>query len=723
MEENDTGRSLTSELFGKELPPVFSRKYNGDILSVWDFVSSFERIFNRFEDITSLPSLDSLQDSIDALGSDTGESSVANNQRRNDAILLLTNVAMALCKPLAADLTKILSSVTTSAGPVPAQDKTSFDMTTYLAQNGVKVPDSVDTLPVTNFTWSEIARLSLMEDMLTGFGFNKQECAHTLRGFRSGGHPNSKEAKRLRRGEDFALCVLRQEMSDNGKRLHTSRGGSKQSGGLKVKMTAPCKPSALPTDWTFYLHNIKGLPPNAATAIKTNARKALSLLKLKMGTKDESKQMELIASELQKNLAVFEQIGTTFSSSTETINACNRARQNMLKVLDEYTGETFSVDSGGTVYREGFQFATRTSNTSSSKPPMQLCKIPRRRMGLIHSLLVSKEQYKEFGNERQNYIYAAQQQIEKKKCEASGEVEDDDDDDDEEEGDANDEKVNVVKQNIDAGEDAEPERSVAVPIETEGKIGKPTPHDDFCGDDRSFPEMIRRCLAVLRTVCLSTSAEPFLHPVDPQTTARYYELVVKPICLEDIGKSLQLAGKRLATFGITEIAEELTADARVEEIEAVVAQFARNVRHISHNCSCFSNVGAALISSADEMMRIFERLFFDWCLLPPVLLPGIESLDDDLCVDYHPSDEESMVLLCDGCEGKYNMSRLNPPLLEGKPSMGTVCLFHSLCFCASNSLDSHIGCIILLLFLQFQKATGIVLVVPLGGAGKTLTLG
>ena len=235
--------------------------------------------------------------------------------------------------------------------------------------------------------------------------------------------------------------------------------------------------------------------------------------------------------------------------------------------------------------------------------------------------------------------------------------------------------------------------------------------------------MIRRCLAVLRTVCLSTSAEPFLHPVDPQTTARYYELVVKPICLEDIGKSLQLAGKRLATFGITEIAEELTADARVEEIEAVVAQFARNVRHISHNCSCFSNVGAALISSADEMMRIFERLFFDWCLLPPVLLPGIESLDDDLCVDYHPSDEESMVLLCDGCEGKYNMSRLNPPLLEGKPSMGTVCLFHSLCFCASNSLDSHIGCIILLLFLQFQKATGIVLVVPLGGAGKTLTLG
>ncbi|OEU19940.1 hypothetical protein FRACYDRAFT_181953, partial [Fragilariopsis cylindrus CCMP1102] len=39
-------------------------------------------------------------------------------------------------------------------------------------------------------------------------------------------------------------------------------------------------------------------------------------------------------------------------------------------------------------------------------------------------------------------------------------------------------------------------------------------------------------------------------------------------------------------------------------------------------------------------------------------------LDDDLCVEPHSSDVESTVLLCDACEGNYNIDRLSPPLYD-----------------------------------------------------------
>lgn len=48
------------------------------------------------------------------------------------------------------------------------------------------------------------------------------------------------------------------------------------------------------------------------------------------------------------------------------------------------------------------------------------------------------------------------------------------------------------------------------------KVGKETPYDEYCGDIPDAPELIRRCLAVLRTLSLTNSAEPFHYPVDPQ---------------------------------------------------------------------------------------------------------------------------------------------------------------------------------------------------------------
>lgn len=55
-------------------------------------------------------------------------------------------------------------------------------------------------------------------------------------------------------------------------------------------------------------------------------------------------------------------------------------------------------------------------------------------------------------------------------------------------------------------------------------------------------------------------------------------------------------------------------------------------------------------------------MFFDWVLASTKEKPEIEYLDDDMCIDHHVSDVFSMVLVCDGCEAKYNMSRLKPAL-------------------------------------------------------------
>merc|ERR1712154_44521 len=61
-----------------------------------------------------------------------------------------------------------------------------------------------------------------------------------------------------------------------------------------------------------------------------------------MGMKEKKK--ESILTELQRNISVLEQIGTSLTSSTDTMDACNRVRQSVLRILDKATGENYSTD-------------------------------------------------------------------------------------------------------------------------------------------------------------------------------------------------------------------------------------------------------------------------------------------------------------------------------------------------------------------------------------------
>ncbi len=97
---------------------------------------------------------------------------------------------------------KTLSSVTTPS----SNNNSSSVLATFSTSSmddvvGVEEVNSLSDqfeLPVTEITWRDIARLSILTDALTELMFSKVDCANILRGYLTGGHPNSKEAQRLR---------------------------------------------------------------------------------------------------------------------------------------------------------------------------------------------------------------------------------------------------------------------------------------------------------------------------------------------------------------------------------------------------------------------------------------------------------------------------------------------------------------------------------------------
>ena len=63
------------------------------------------------------------------------------------------------------------------------------------------------------------------------------------------------------------------------------------------------------------------------------------------------------------------------------------------------------------------------------------------------------------------------------------------------------------------------------------------------------PELIRRCLAVLRALASSGPSEPFLLPVDPHSNPGYYDVLVRPMCMREAGLKLKTAAKRASKLG------------------------------------------------------------------------------------------------------------------------------------------------------------------------------
>ena len=216
--------SAPQDILPQEIPSL-GRVYDEDVLRVWDFFATFGSIFLERGYLPSIPSLDSLQDSIDSL-----RGGVAAQKSRANAIEQLLQIATALCHPLAATVTRYLFSSLIALNPALQKDFGAAFFNEVNASANANDDSSASSangvLPLNTMTWPEIARLAFLSDSLGEIGYSRQDSAHLIRGYRSGGHPNSKESKRLRRSEDYKIGLLRQELAQQESNEYCGDRGS-----------------------------------------------------------------------------------------------------------------------------------------------------------------------------------------------------------------------------------------------------------------------------------------------------------------------------------------------------------------------------------------------------------------------------------------------------------------------------------------------------------------
>lgn len=604
-----------------------TRVYNEEAVRVWDFISTFGSFFVERGHMTEVPTLDSLQNAVDGLrGSSLSKDSIP----QYEAFGTMKDLAMSLCKPLAISLTRVLFASLIALNPILQKEfGAAFfnDMSSGTTEDKEGFAEKADVvLPVNDMTWLEIARQSFVADALGELGLQRHEVAHLLRGYRSAGHPNSKEALRLRKAEGFSTFLVQQELT-------REKGGFGPDHGQKTRIQTPCTPAFNSKDYRFYLHVAHSLEDDLEVIeLRENLTKAVEVFK-EDGLEDGEGKTSVVAS-VDEILTLLKEVQHPDQPTKPETKVIKKARRLLRNLVNKVAVAPVPVSTG-----DGKWPWKKTNKGSISS---------RERVGLVSTLSLSKEEYKQFTLQREAYMEEALRMKEENEGEQGNEDDDDDDDDDMEQNAevvTNGEEGNAPSAS--EGENGD-EKAVAV-----RKVGKETPYDEYCADIPEAPELIRRCLAVLRTLALTSAAEPFHYPVDPQLFPNYYDSVLRPMCLNEAGKRLQKVAK---------VAQEMTDT--TELVEKAVLEFGRNIRLIGQNCIIYANAGPMVIAAGTELVRVFERLFLDWVLAPKQMLPPLEHLDDERCVDSHPSDDSSTVLLCDGCEGKYNISRLKPPLKE-----------------------------------------------------------
>lgn len=264
---------------------------------------------------------------------------------------------------------------------------------------------------MTEWSWREVARFIIIYDVLTDLGYSKQEAANLVKGYRSGGHPNSKEAKRWFKieGSPIVMMYHRLDHQDENSLVQL------RSRVVRASVSTPCSPSSVPTDWRFFLHNIKTRSSTSQRFIKDNVVKALAALK----NSSEVKNAKSYIADLEKCLALLERSGHSNNSSPEL----HKAKQMVVGVLDS-TREKCSPSA----FKEA-RDATQVTD-AAHEPARQM-------MGFQKMYQMSKEQFKALEQSKEEYMAAAlslKEELERKSRDDANDDEDEDDDDEDAEG-------------------------------------------------------------------------------------------------------------------------------------------------------------------------------------------------------------------------------------------------------------------------------------------------
>ena len=189
---------------------------------------------------------------------------------------------------------------------------------------------------------------------------------------------------------------------------------------VTAQLSAPSTPSCLPSDWRFFLHNIRSRTPNSVSYIKSNVEKSISALKKNPheATQDEAQRH---ISELERCLSVLQQTPSDHSADPDLL----KAKKIVLDVLDSTRGTFVNK---------------QRSNGSASNQFKEF----RANMGLLKKYELSSEQYRQLELDKEDYMVAAlklKEELENKSKDDAAVLSDDEEDD--EEGEPQEDKLEV----------------------------------------------------------------------------------------------------------------------------------------------------------------------------------------------------------------------------------------------------------------------------------------
>ena len=297
-------------------------------------------------------------------------------------------------------LTKILSSSTANVETIGKKG----------TNGGPQEDADLSCLPVTEWSWREIARMAIVYDVLTDIGYSKQESANLVKGYRSGGHPNSKEARRWKKIEESPVVMMYHHLQDEDGLLNQQRRRM-----VRTSLSAPSIPSCVSSDWRFFLHNIKSGASHTTYFLKENVSKSLNSLKK---NSSEVKDLESFVAELEKCLSILEK--------PSNCNSHAQVKQIVVNVLDATRGKCpfFALQ---------VKEATQQNNIQLMANQVAVTQEPsRQKMGFQKMYQISKEQFKAFEQSKEEYMEAALLLKEELEGKTMDEANDDDDDDDDE---------------------------------------------------------------------------------------------------------------------------------------------------------------------------------------------------------------------------------------------------------------------------------------------------
>jgi hypothetical protein len=160
--------------------------------------------------------------------------------------------------------------------------------------------------------------------------------------------------------------------------------------------------------------------------------------------------------------------------------------------------------------------------------------------------------------------------------------------------------------------------------------------DDDTKQAEKLTIAMQRCYLVVRDLMMHPQANPFNWPVDFLVLPSYYKSVAQPLSLSEVRKFL-VEGK----------------------YKDSIFRFYTDVIMVIENAMAYNQENSAVKVSAQKLLVVFERLFYETVLCWENPLPFQDSCH--ACRSPHPI-PAGKIAVCDRCEGCYHLHCLDPPM-------------------------------------------------------------